>query len=221
IFTEDADESRTALNAILGDHGYITRMYTRISGWEMLADPTFVPSESGVVSNIIDLSGRPPVDGCGDAERVPCGDTYCGDGAQCASTEGGPDGCICPEGSLAREIVSPNGGREIHCQPESFDLLQSMESGTEGPCANNPCGENGACAVTSGFATCSCDAGYAAISTFSGAPRCERVANVFAVTQLLAPMNDSGCSCQSSRPEAMAPWLMLLGVVFVLRRRRA
>ncbi|MEO1174416.1 MAG: DUF2330 domain-containing protein, partial [Myxococcota bacterium] len=139
-----------ALDEILGEHAYITRMYTRISGWEMLADPTFVPTDKGDVSNIIDISDGEQIDTCADEDRIPlpCGDTYCGPGASCASTDSG-DGCVCPAGSVARAITSPRPFRgAVYCAPENFDLLQSVSGMDESVCAGNPCGDNGACVST-------------------------------------------------------------------------
>ncbi|MEM6732697.1 MAG: calcium-binding EGF-like domain-containing protein, partial [Myxococcota bacterium] len=223
FFTEDSDEARSTLEGILGAHAYITRLYTRISGWEMLADPAFGPSQGGNISNVIDLSGRPEIQACDDedfARRIPCGDTYCGAGAECATTEIG-DGCVCAAGSVAREIVSPTpNGREIHCQPEDFDLLQSVEGSDAGPCANNPCGENGACVVVGGFPSCSCDAGFAAVRTFNGVPSCRVATATFAVTQLFSPTDTSGCGCRNSTPATVLPWMMLVAFGY-LRRRRA
>ena len=39
-------------------HTTLTRMYTRISGWEMSSDPIFEPSEGGEVPNTLDLSNN-------------------------------------------------------------------------------------------------------------------------------------------------------------------
>lgn len=221
---EDIEDANDTLDEVFAEHRYLTRMYTRISGWEMLADPSFAASPGGDVSNVIDLSDRPTINVCADDfERIPCGDTYCGPDARCGTTNSG-DGCVCPEGSTAREITSPNPfGREVHCQPESFDLLQSVDRQGEGgsPCDGDPCGPNGACVVIGGFASCSCESGFAAVATFTGVPSCVSVNATFAIDQLLVPNDDDdGCGCRNTSPGVVLPWLAALGLMAIQRRAR-
>lgn len=196
------DEVQETLNEVFREHAYITRMYTRISGWEMLADPMFAPTDKGDVSNVIDLSNREQIDACADEDAIPlpCGDTYCGPGASCATTDSG-EGCVCPVGSVARTITSPQPFRiAVFCQPENFDLLQSVAGMEQGVCAGNPCGENGACVSTGGFASCSCNDGFAAVASVNGQPpRCVRANQLYSAAQLFQADNDTGCGCQGSR----------------------
>ena len=59
------------LRVLLNDYPYLTRMYTEISPEEMTVDPTFRYNESlPPVSNIHDLSNRPPASVFGCEDRV-------------------------------------------------------------------------------------------------------------------------------------------------------
>ena len=114
-FPADEEESRQYVRGVLDTFPYVTRMYSRLSGWEMTDDPVFAPSPGGNVSRTHDLSGRPPIEVCSnDFEPVPCGNTYCGVGSQCATTASGVDGCVCGSGTVARNITAPVGaGRAL------------------------------------------------------------------------------------------------------------
>jgi len=165
---------------------YLTRMYTRLSGWEMTIDPRFEPSAGGAVPSPLDLSENPPVDTCASFDDVACGDLYCGRDATCASTEGGVPGCVCPEGYAARVIAEPQlAGRplidRVICQAQTFDLMGQVDfTGSKGgdPCLDTECGA-GQCVAINGFPTCECDGGHAAIASVDG-PRCVGVIDEYA-----------------------------------------
>ena len=109
----DFEESLTFVNGVLNRNGYVTRAYTRVSAEDMDEDPSFVASTDGDLSRVLDLSDRPAVEICAigpnETLDVPCGDMYCGEGALCATTELGIDGCVCGEGTYARSITAPTG----------------------------------------------------------------------------------------------------------------
>lgn len=234
--TADFEESRTWLLDKLSAHSYITRMYTRMSGWEMDDDPVFAAGGGGNVSNVHDLSDRPAIEVCGDIDMtsVPCGNTYCGDGSRCAVTEDGQEGCVCDAGSLARAITVPRGrglslGGSVTCQDASLDLLQSVLGQIGDPCDGFGCGDGGQCVPVNGFATCECDAGFVAVQDFNqpGGLECQPVARVFAPSQLLWPdgiPNSAQCACFEAGPRDLLPSALaivaLFGFVGLGRRRR-
>jgi len=234
---EDDDASREYLRGVFDEFSTITRLYTRMSGWEMDDDPVFAPAASlGPVDRTLDLSDREPVEICGDVEvplAVPCGDTYCGEGAMCASTVEGRDGCLCGDGSVARQITAPVGaGRALRqtvvCQDASLNLISAED--LFDPCDGFTCGDNGSCVGVNGFPTCRCDTGFAAITNFSQ-PRgvsCVATGDVFEPTQLdFVETNTGGssnpavCECSSSSETSTLLGLgLLLGLGVGLRRRR-
>lgn len=150
------------LSGVFDEHAYVTRLYTRISGWEMDEDPIFLPAAGPDVARVHDLSGRPAEEVCATAgARIPCGDTYCGLDAMCASTEAGTDGCVCPEGTVARQVNAP-GGPTVFCQEKAFEMLSAVD-GLGDPCLEATCGPNGTCQAVNGFPACACDEGFAAV----------------------------------------------------------
>jgi MYXO-CTERM domain-containing protein len=164
----------------------------------------------------------------GEIRPVICGSTYCGLDAQCANTEAGVDGCVCNEDEVGRSISDPSSrggsGRTVTCQRADFDLLQSMEdegSMQTDPCGNTTCGD-GACVVVSGFPTCLCDEGFAAVVN-QGSLTCSKAINLYDSDQVTWPDQNNGdlCACdstQSNGPGVAA--LMALGLFAWLRRRR-
>jgi hypothetical protein len=234
--TNDFEEARTWLLEKLEAHPYITRMYTRMSGWEMDDDPVFAAGGGSDVSNVHDLSDRPAIEICGEIDRssVPCGNTYCGEGSRCAVTEDGEAGCVCNSGSLARAITVPRGrglplGGSVTCQDASLDLLQSAVDQIGDPCDGFGCGEGGQCVPVNGFATCECDAGFVAVQDFvqPGGLQCRPVSRVFAPDQLLWPdgiPSGAQCTCFEASPRGAVAGALaifaLLGFVGTRRRRR-
>ncbi|MCP4873144.1 MAG: DUF2330 domain-containing protein [Proteobacteria bacterium] len=183
-FQEEADW----LAGLRGRHSYLTRMYTRVSGWEMTSDPIFEPSPGGTVSNFLDLTENDPIEICANDPTPLCGRTYCGEGATCATTEFGDEGCACPEGTVARSIQSPelNGlglYETVTCQRLDFDLMGSVDSLGPGansdPCMNTDCGAGGSCIALNGFPTCDCADGGVAVPDGQGGLRCEEAIDLF------------------------------------------
>jgi hypothetical protein len=202
------DESIAWLDAVAEEHGTITRAYLRMSGWEIASDPQFVASDGGALSNVHDLSDREPVEVCGpqDPEPEPCGEMYCGEGAECATTRSQGDGCVCPEGWSARRITAPRALNQptmptVTCQRQDFDLMGSVADMDnvgmgEDPCLSYDCGSAGQCVALNGFATCQCDTGYAAVlDQATGGLTCARAMKRFGPEQILW---NSACNCQGS-----------------------
>ena len=226
-------EENAWLNSLSMRHTELTRMYTRMSGWEMTSDPTFEESPGGAVSNIIDLSNNEPVEICATSPMdQPCGSTYCGEDATCATTSMG-DGCVCPVGTVARRIDSPelNGlplFATVSCQRLDFDMMSSLDDefvgGGSDPCGDFDCGDGGTCVAVNGMATCECAEGGAAVATFDGM-ECVEAIDIYAPEDSLlmssaaeVEVTDSGNGDPAGL--ALAFMLMLLpAAMFRLRRR--
>ncbi|MCO4768600.1 MAG: DUF2330 domain-containing protein [Deltaproteobacteria bacterium] len=233
FFADDDAEARAHLQEVLSNNAYVTRMYTRISGWEMAFDPSFARADSdATVSRTLDLSDRPAVEVCGPqnaSEPEPCGQTYCGVGSMCATTDAGIDGCVCAEGSNARVIREPAsvGGflREtVVCQQTRLEFLEDVLGTPDGPadpCDASMCGEFGTCEAVNGFATCSCNDGFAAVPDGAGGAVCSQVVDTFEPNQLLwASTGCGGCSAAPSPGGAGAALLFLALMGPMARRRR-
>ncbi len=192
--TEDEDEARDFLQDLVGRHDRITRLYTRMSNWEMENDPTFVPVTGSFeeVSNVHDLSNRPPVHwDIGVAPPLPCNNTYCGSFGTCATTNLGIDGCACNPGSTARGIIEPAVGSAgmqfaVACQNTGFSLGIEDVAGLADPCSGVSCGALGSCMPHNGSPTCLCIPGAAAVNV-GGSLTCAMVDEVFLASQLLWP----------------------------------
>jgi MYXO-CTERM domain-containing protein len=231
LFTQDLEESQQWAEDLLTRSPYITRMYSRMSGWEMDDDPVFVLNPEGSdVSNIHDLSDRDPIEVCSNVvDPVPCGNTYCGVGSECAIAENGQAGCVCSGGTVARAITVPVGrgqplGQSVFCQDTQIDMLQSL-NGQLDVCGGFNCGDGGSCLPVNGFPTCSCDEGFVAINDFSqqSGLRCEAVGERFQPDQLLWPeFNAATCTCSTSNGKlpAIGGIALLLGLGGLMRRRR-
>ena len=231
----DDAEAREFLNGVLNRQAFVTRLYTRISGWEMTFDPNFARAETDTpVARLIDLSDRPSVDVCGpnESKAEPCGQMYCGADAMCATTDAGIDGCVCPVGASARVIREPGspGGflrDTVVCQQTSFEFLEAVLGTTDGPadpCDTATCGDFGACVPVNGFATCQCDEGFAAVPNGAGGAVCSQVKKSFGPDQLL--WNTAGCGGGSCSAGARVSGggiaaLLALALPLLARRRRA
>lgn len=236
LSTADVDDARTWVQGVLERNPYLTRMYTRLSGWEMDEDPVFSASGGADVSNVHDLSNRPAVEICSsvDPGSVPCGSTYCGVDARCAITDDGQEGCVCNSGTVARAITVPRGrgqplGTSVTCQDTSLDMLQSVIGQVADPCEGFGCGEGGQCVPVNGFATCRCDDGFVAVNDFNGPNglECRPVTETFAPDQLLWPNGTPGardCACvttgQGLVGSGLGAFAVLFGLMLGGRRRR-
>ncbi|MEE2829770.1 MAG: DUF2330 domain-containing protein [Myxococcota bacterium] len=226
------EDSLAWIEEFRGRHTTLSRLYTRLSGWEMVIDPSFSPSDQGSVSGVHDLSDRPAVEVCGPAavEDAPCGDMYCGDGALCATTDTGVDGCLCPEGTVARLIQEPNAVSNflqttVTCQLESHDMMASLADldlpfGAGDPCAEATCGENGSCVALNGFATCDCDEGFAAIPG-DASPICVEARQAFSPDALVWTPSCAGCSSADDEGAGGMSVLLLVGLALLGQRRRS
>ena len=229
------EEEVAWLEEFKGRHSTLSRLYTRMSGWEMVLDPSFSASSGDSVSGVHDLSDRPPVDVSGNnsfSVRSPCGDTYCGEGAVCATTDADIDGCVCPVGSVARTIQEPDVitgqlSETVTCQLESHDMMASLADldvpfGDGDPCSMALCGENGSCVALNGFPTCACDDGYAAIAQGMASPTCVAVVSTYPPEALVWTVQGcDGCSSSGEgegRSSALALMFVLAGLMGLRRR---
>ena len=226
----DQSESEQWLTDLAGRNTNLTRMFTRLSAWEMDVDPIFEPSAGGDVPNTIDLGGNEPFDNCNDTGIGACGGTYCGPGAQCATTFSG-DACVCPEGWLARQIINPGaagaaGLPTVTCQDAGHDLFSTEDLGVTGPCSDSMCGSGGSCVELNGFPTCQCDEGFAAVGMpGNSAPVCEAIIDTFDPEQaLVGGSMDVGFAALDTPTKGRRGLEILLGLCIVavplIRRRR-
>jgi len=227
-------EAEDWVRALGQRHPTITRLYTRLSGWEMTEDPYFEPTEAGPIVAAIDLSANEPVDTCQDRVLGPCGATYCGPGAMCADTLSGP-ACVCPEGWAAREVSAVGAARgagipDVTCQLMDHELFTSDELGGDAgsACVPGMCGTEGECLDLNGFPTCLCDDGFAAAVGFNGAPTCVEALQLYSPEEALVG-GDKGvgfaaheASPSRRRTEVLVGLLivMLPGLLGSRRRRR-
>ncbi len=219
VFIDQNDSSW--LSDHLSDSSYITRLYTRLSGWEMTEDPMFEPSPGEDIDNALDLSIADPIEICQEVDEGQCGFSYCGPGASCATTDLG-DGCLCGEGQVARSIADPTGGAPtVTCVDPAFDplgvVLDFKGGGPQDPCTNFDCGA-GECLSVAGFPACSCDEGNAAVMD-SGTARltCTTAGDEYGPEQLLFVRNTEVASAEPKpKPFALA-FLLLLPLL--LRRK--
>jgi hypothetical protein len=211
---------------------FITRMYTRVSAWEMNSDPAFQEQGGALLSNVHDLSDRPAVETCmGAPDPTPCGSMYCGVDAQCATTSEG-DACLCPAGTVARVVSDPRvqasfASTTVFCQDTTFDLMASVAdmalsgAGVD-PCANFSCGDRGQCMALNGFPTCLCEDDFAAVPDGGTGMTCAAVVSTYAPEQLLWN-TATGCSCSSAGSVASLPSCLVIGLALLpaaVRRRR-
>ena len=226
-WSEEYGEDLAWLTALGQEYSQVTRLYSRMSAWEMNEDPVFAESTGGAVGNVLDLSYRDAVEICSnDAEQpTPCGDMYCGVGSSCGLTDVG-EGCVCASGSVARQITAPllgGGGliSTIVCDQLDSEMLGSMEEmGLDAgdPCDTLTCGSNGECRGLNGFPTCACDEGYAAVAN-GGFMTCESPSATFTPDALLwTPTACNGdCNAGGEGASGLLALFMLLGLV---RRRQ-
>ncbi|MCC7108802.1 MAG: DUF2330 domain-containing protein [Deltaproteobacteria bacterium] len=156
--TEGEADARAEVDRLLTERPYLTRLYSRMSGHEMILAPVFMESDGGDVSSTIDLSSQ-VIDLCGqNTQAPPCGLLYCGDLDACATTAG-PDGCVCQTSRTARAATAPDGTPSVSCVPTDYDFIGG--AGMRG-CDGVDCGL-GLCMPQNGTATCRCDDGAAAV----------------------------------------------------------
>ena len=232
---EQYDDARAFLTEVEAEHPYVTRMYARASAWDMDLDPIFEATDAADLNPILDLSDRPPVEVCATAPdedtRTPCGDTYCGENAQCAKTKSGFDGCVCQPGEVARRIEGPRTMQRdttptITCDRPEFDMMASLgdlglDADLGDSCAAADCGDNGVCVDSNGFAACECNDGYAAVPDFNtGAATCSKATRVYGPDQILWAGACGGCSNSGAPPAGLLALLLGPLALLGMRRRR-
>ena len=196
--TDDQEEAWDYIDGVGERNAWVTRLYTRLNAVDMTVDPVFEPAGTSAISNLHDLRFQPDVHGDYSIDpAVPCNQTYCGEGGQCATTELG-DGCVCAPGTTGRSIEGPNVSSlgtspTVTCQDASFDMMASL-TGAPGmedmdPCEGVTCGNNGSCIPLGGAPTCQCDDGFAAVVAGDDPSglRCTAVIDLFAPEQILWP----------------------------------
>ena len=219
--------SSVELNALFQRTQVITRLHGRAHPEEMVSDPVFAPVDMAF-DGVFDLSNRPAVEACQGAQRNPvaCGDTYCGVGGSCASTDAGVDGCVCGDGYVARTVRNPTrpgvAEREtVVCQDRTMDFLAELGPSEADVCDGITCGA-GDCVAVNGFATCDCDEGYAAVPLInSAAPVCAAAKTIYAAGRIAdwsAPAAGCGAGCSANGP-AQAGWLAIIGLMLGLHVR--
>lgn len=231
VITPEDQAAMTYLEAIMTSDRWFTRLASRISGWEIVDDPVFAPTSPLINDGQYDLTAR-PLDGClGSGQDPICGDTYCGVGAECAETNMGVDGCACAAGQVARAITMA-GRPTVACVDESFDMFGSLSADPSmlAICNGVDCGA-GACRVVSGFPTCACDPGHAAVALDGRRVLCSPLVQTYPPTQVDRPAlviaalveTESGGGCATLRQVARGDWalvILLLGVGSYRLRRR-
>ncbi|MCO4773133.1 MAG: DUF2330 domain-containing protein [Deltaproteobacteria bacterium] len=221
--------SSEELSQLFARRDVITRLHGRAHPEEMVSDPVFTPAAALAFDGVFDLSDRPAIEACQGANRNPvaCGTTYCGVGGVCATTDAGIDGCVCEEGFSAREVMSPTrpGQPEsatVVCQDSSVDFLAELGPSEADVCSNTDCGPAGSCTAVNGFATCSCDDGFAAVPMGDGSPICSAVDTAYPAERI-GDWQVAGCSggCDAAGGAGQgASLLALMGLLLGLTRRR-
>ncbi len=238
--TADDATAREEIDAVLAQHAFVTRLYTRLNPEEMNEDPVFQQVGGRALLGAHDMAGR-TVDVCAPGPIRVCGDVYCGLGAACAETETGGAGCLCDEGQVARRVQIA-GKDQVTCQARGTDFLGDILLGDASPCASFSCGEAGQCVAVNGAPTCACAANAAAVPDGSSGNGvlCVEAFDRFTPAELLWPARevddesetrfarDPGCGAvvsaaaepASSVASIGAFLLTVVGFARVLRRPR-
>ncbi len=222
---DDFEESRAEVTRLLSERTYVTRLYSRLSGHEMLVDPVFEPSEGGDLDGVLDLSPQTLAMCTDDAAAPPCGLLYCGNVDACATTDQG-DGCVCSDSRTARASTAPDGTQTVSCVPTAYDFIGG--AGMRG-CDGVDCGD-GLCFPQNGTATCRCNDGAAAVVDAGiGGVRCVPAIMTYGAEQLTwpepagAPAPQQACSGNRGRAGGALSLALLVGASLAVRlaRRRA
>ena len=184
----DQEAAILALLEIMEPHGYMTRLYTRLSAEEMTSDPTFRRTAGGDVDRTRMLpryvDGRDLCD-VYDPETwerrpdvtTPCDFVTCGAGGHCALVEN-PDGtttagCACIPGMTARTTLDPLGRATVICQDMRMSFLNPGDRETPDssplpdPCVGFDCGAGGTCVAMNMTPTCQCAEGLVAVGSIA------------------------------------------------------
>jgi hypothetical protein len=202
--TPEDQEAGTALLELIGDAGYVTRLYSRLSAEEMTSDPIFRRDDAGDVSPVHMLSRHvDDVDMCPEMGMPPpfdpCLFTSCGAGGICRPVlldgmEAPVAGCGCLDGATARTTFDPVSvslqadgsaapAAAVVCQDARMSFVNPGDEvagvgAMPNPCQNFDCGANGECLAVNMTPTCVCDHGFVALGSFTAdgarTTRCEQ-----------------------------------------------
>jgi len=170
--TPEQEEARAALGDLLGDHAYLTRLYTRLSPEEMTSDPVFRRSAGGDVDRNREFAFL-RADRC-ELPDDPCPFMACGAGGRCAELEDGTAGCACVPGATARTTRTPFGEPTVTCVDRRVSFVEPGDRATPDgprlgdPCVGFDCGA-GECVTVNLVPTCACDRGAVAIGDYDDA----------------------------------------------------
>jgi len=254
---DDEEAAQAYLVNLFSRASQITKMRTRMDGRDMVDDPIFVPGEVADYDGTIDLSRRPVIDVCaaygaevtdeddpefGAPASLPdamkCVNNFCGANAICTLDADGNEGCHCITGFVGRNTTRRVGGvwgynqSFITCQDVNEDMLADADIAD--PCDGFTCGEFGTCVALNGFATCTCDAGYASFVSNNqpNGIECRAIAETFDGDHVLYTRDDvlEPAAVQTLLPSAggcaaldTPTFVELLGLgvfAFALRRTR-
>ncbi|MCP4869919.1 MAG: DUF2330 domain-containing protein [Proteobacteria bacterium] len=218
------DENSWLVNNVGVPHLRLTRMYARVSGWEMTSDPAFAAADDNTtIDNQLTAVGP----SCDDWNA--CGTMYCGEGAECALTAQGA-GCVCPSGTVARQIDEPRlAGQEaettVTCQPVEFEFFADGFDGPAiSPCDGVSCGAGGTCTVVNGFAACDCADGGAAVASSGPVPICVEAGDTYGPEALIVGSGEEVALRRSAITPLHATGALMAGLLIApvfLRRRRS
>ena len=202
--TPEDQAAGTALLELIGDSGYVTRLYSRLSAEEMTSDPIFRRDDGGDVSalrrlaRIVDGVDMCPDNGMTPPPYDPCLFASCGAGGICRPVK--LDGmqepvaaCGCVDGASARTTFDPVAvslqadgsavpAAAVVCQDARMSFVNPGDAVAGGtmpnPCQSFDCGANGECLAVNMTPTCVCDRGYVALGSFAAdgarSTRCEQ-----------------------------------------------
>lgn len=233
---DDEEAAQQYLLDLLDRRPVLTRAYTRMSASEMTDDPSFAPGGEPVAGTV-DLSSREAVDVCNphiDTEPA-CGFTYCGRNAECGVTASGAEGCVCPAGMVARQVIEQtrfNPVATVNCQDPLEDMIGTPDQLGD-PCEGFSCGDFGTCVPVNGFPACDCDEGYTAVADGSrpAGVTCAETAETFTTARLSEEIvigdapdpvatASEHASCTSASTARPIELLMLSALLFILALRR-
>ena len=200
VSDEEQERAQRALLDLMGDHAYVTRLYTRLSAEEMTLDPVFRRVTGGDVDRNrmlprYDAAGRDMCDfdwsaPDGGGETTVCDFATCGAGGLCRRVAGADGaeiaGCACVPGTTARTTVDAAGQPTVICQDMRMSFLNPGDREVPGatplpdPCVGFECGAGGECVAMNMTPTCRCAGGTVAVGGVTDAGS--------RVTNCVAPM---------------------------------
>jgi len=178
--TPEQERATAELLALMEQHPYMTRLYSRLSAEEMTSDPMFRRAAGGDVDRTHQLpryvEGRDICDmeyGITRPSTRPCDFATCGAGGLCREVEQADGrlvaGCACVPGATARTTFDPSGAPTVTCQDMRMSFMNPGvdESGIRiaDPCVGFSCGGGGSCVAMNLTPTCVCGRGLVAVGS--------------------------------------------------------